>query len=66
MRMIVDVVDREEFHLHSMQDGTAVLTIHDDGHSYEIRLLPGEVLAYISEWLMLSHLQQTVEPEIPF
>ncbi len=66
MRMIVEVTDREEFQLHSTQDGTAVLTICEDGHLYEIRLLHGDVLKYISEWLMLSHLQQTVDPHIPF
>lgn len=66
MRMIIDVTHPEELCLHSTQDGTAVLTINEDGHTYEIRLLHGDVLKYIAEWLMLSHLQQIVDAEIPF
>ncbi len=66
MRWILDVTPNEEFQLRSCADGTAVLTIHDETHTYEIRIQAGEVLEYIAEWLMLYHLEQTVEKSIPF
>lgn len=66
MGWILDVTPDAEFQLRSCADGTAILTIHDENHTYVIRIQAGEVLAYIAEWLMLSHLEQTVEKHIPF
>lgn len=66
MHWILDVTPNEEFQLRSCGDGTAILTIYDEHNTYEIRIRAGEVLKYMAEWLMLSHLEQTVEKNIPF